>query len=226
MSKLIDTQLVLLSNAAQREDRMVVPPGHLKGPATAKVLKPLLRSRFIEEVPAKNGYPIYRRDPDEGPIALRVTDKGLSVIGVEPQEPTAILETTKVAASKKSPRKSEKKKQEAKAKPGRAARERGSSAKAGGRNPKDRSQFPKSRSIPRAGSKQALLIEMLQAKRGANIDAIVKATGWLPHTGRAMISGLRKAGYRIEVERTEGKKAIYRIVAGPKGSTKVLGRAS
>jgi MEMO1 family protein len=65
-------------------------------------------------------------------------------------------------------------------------------------------------------AKQALLIEMLQTKHGANIDAVVKATRWLPHTGRAMISGLRKAGFKIEVERTEGKKSVYRIVAGPK----------
>jgi len=63
-----------------------------------------------------------------------------------------------------------------------------------------------------------LLIEMVQAKRGANIEAIVKATGWLPHTGRAMISGLRQAGYQIEVERPKGKKAVYRIVGGPKAS--------
>src|SRR4030065_698849 len=100
MSKLVDTQLVLLSNAAQREDRMVVPPGHLKAPAATRVWRPLLGSRFVEEVPAKNGYPIYRRDPDDGPIALRVTDKGLSVIGVEPQGPTTGPETAKGGALK------------------------------------------------------------------------------------------------------------------------------
>ena len=215
MSKLIDSQLVLLSNAAQREDRMVVPPGHLKGPAATKVLKPLLRSRFIEEVPARNGYPIYRLDPDAGPIALRVTEKGLSVIGVEPQGPTTSPETAKEAALKKASRTSEPQKQKTAAKPksAAAARERGSAAKAGGQGPKSRSQ-PTAAAQP--GAKQALLIEMLQTKHGANIDAIVKATGWLPHTGRAMISGLRKAGFKIEVERTEGKKSVYRIVAGPK----------
>ena len=220
MSKLIDTQLVLLSNAAQREDRIVVPPGHLKGPAATKVLKPLLRSRFVEEVPAKNGYPIYRRDPDDGPIALRVTDKGLSVIGVEPQEPIS-PETTKEAASKKGPRKSEPKQPKAKPKSMPTARERGSMAKAGGQGSKSGPSPKKAASQP--GAKQALLIEMLQAKRGANIDAIVKATGWLPHTGRAMISGLRKAGFKIEVARPEGQKTIYRIVAGPKGTAKGRG---
>lgn len=222
MSKLVDAQLVLLSNAAQREDRMVVPPDHLKGPAATKVLKPLLRSRFVEEVSAKNGYPIYRRDRDDGPIALRVTDKGLSVIGVELREPTTSPETAKEAASKKGPRKPGTQKQKPKARPksAPAVRERGSPATAGGQGPKDRSR-PKA--VAQPGAKQALLIEMLQAKRGANIDTIVKATGWLPHTGRAMISGLRKAGYWIEVERAEGKKSVYRIVASPKKTAKARG---
>jgi len=222
MSKLIDTQLVLLSAAAQREDRMVVPPGNLNGPAATKILKPLLHNRFVEEVPAKNGYPIYRRDPDDGPIALRVMDKGLSVIGVEPQEPIS-PETAKEAASKKSPRKPGAQKQKPKARPksGPAARERGSAAKVGGQGPK--SGPPPKKAVAQPGAKQALLIEMLQAKRGANIDAIVKATGWLPHTGRAMISGLRKTGYRIELERAEGKKAAYRIVASPKKTAKARG---
>ena len=218
MSKLIDTQLVLLNNAAQREDRMVVPPGHLNGSAATKVLKPLLRSRFVEEVPAKNGYPIYRRDPDEGPIALRVTDKGLSVIGVEPQEPIS-PETAKEAALKKGPRKSETQKPKAKLKSAPAARKRGSAAKASGQSSK--SGPPAKTATTQPGAKQALLIEMLQAKRGANMDAIVKATGWLPHTGRAMISGLRKAGFKIEVERAEGQKTVYRIVGGPKASDRV-----
>ena len=219
MSKLIDTQLVLLSNAAQREDRMVVLPGHLKGPAATKVLKPLLRSRFVEEVPAKNGYPIYRRDPDEGPIALRVTDKGLSVIGVEPQEPTISPETAKEAALKKGPRKSETQKPKAKLKSAPAARKRGSAAKASGQSSK--SGPPAKTATTQPGAKQALLIEMLQAKRGANMDAIVKATGWLPHTGRAMISGLRKAGFKIGVARAEDQKTVYRIVGGPKASDRV-----
>lgn len=219
MSKLIDTQLVLLSAAAQREDRMVVPPSNLKGPTATKILKPLLRSRFVEEVSAKNGYPIYRRDPEHGAIALRVTDKGLSVIGVEPQEPTTSRETVQEAKSKKGTRKSGTQKQKSKPKPAPAARERGSTAKAGGQSPKSGS-LPKKAAKAQPGAKQALLIEMLQTKRGANMDAIIKATGWLPHTGRAMISGLRKTGFKIEVERPEGQKTVYRIVAGPKKAAK------
>ena len=67
---------------------------------------------------------------------------------------------------------------------------------------------------PRA--KPELLIQMLQSKNGATIDAIVKATDWQPHSARAMISGLRKAGYQIELGRNKDDEAVYRIVAGPR----------
>lgn len=70
-------------------------------------------------------------------------------------------------------------------------------------------------------TKQELLVEMLSKKTGANIDAIVKATEWLPHTSRAMISNLRKAGHKIETEPGKDGKAIYRIVGSKKTSGKV-----
>lgn len=71
-----------------------------------------------------------------------------------------------------------------------------------------------------ANTKQELLVEMLSKKSGANIDAIVKATGWLPHTSRAMISNLRKSGQKIETEPGKDGKAIYRIVGAKKSSGK------
>lgn len=71
-----------------------------------------------------------------------------------------------------------------------------------------------------ANPKQELLVEMLRKKSGANIDAIVKATEWLPHTSRAMISGLRKAGHKVETEPGKDGKAVYRIVGAKKSSGK------
>ena len=44
---------------------------------------------------------------------------------------------------------------------------------------------------PRPGSKQALVIEMLSNDQGTTLDALVKATGWPPHTTRAALMGLR-----------------------------------
>jgi hypothetical protein len=66
---------------------------------------------------------------------------------------------------------------------------------------------------PRAGSKQALVISLLQRKGGATLDELVDATGWLPHTTRAALTGLRKKGYAIEKSKGEDEKTAYSIGA-------------
>ena len=43
----------------------------------------------------------------------------------------------------------------------------------------------------------------------------METTGWLPHTARAALTGLRKRGYAVEAERSKNKKARYRIMATP-----------
>jgi hypothetical protein len=64
---------------------------------------------------------------------------------------------------------------------------------------------------PRARSKRAELIRMLERRRGASSPEIGQRFGWQPHTVRAAISGLRKAGSQV----TRGKDAtdttVYRI---------------
>lgn len=77
-----------------------------------------------------------------------------------------------------------------------------------------RAENPGQPNRPRA--KQALLIEMLQSKGGATIDEIGKATDWQPHSARAMISGLRKAGFEVELNRNKDDEAVYRIVGAPR----------
>ena len=67
-------------------------------------------------------------------------------------------------------------------------------------------------SQPRDGSKQALVISMLSKKSGATIDALIDATGWLPHTTRAALTGLRKRGFAVERSQEDGKTSVYRIV--------------
>jgi hypothetical protein len=65
--------------------------------------------------------------------------------------------------------------------------------------------------LPGTGTKQALVIKMLSEKSGATLDALVAATGWLPHTTRAALTGLRQRGFSIERAR-EGEASVYRIV--------------
>jgi len=62
---------------------------------------------------------------------------------------------------------------------------------------------------------------MLSQSKGASLEAICKATGWQPHSARAVLSGLRKAGYTIEREISEGSKtgaSVYRMTAAPEAS--------
>jgi hypothetical protein len=65
--------------------------------------------------------------------------------------------------------------------------------------------------MPRAGSKLAGIIELLQRSDGATILQLMEATGWLPHTTRAALTGLRKRGYAVVRERIDGGDSIYRI---------------
>ena len=64
---------------------------------------------------------------------------------------------------------------------------------------------------PRAGSKQAMVVAMLSSEEGASLDALIDATGWLPHTTRAALTGLRKRGFEIARERHATKGSLYRI---------------
>jgi hypothetical protein len=62
----------------------------------------------------------------------------------------------------------------------------------------------------RDGSKKATVIEMLRRKDGANLDDIIKATGWQAHSVRGFISGalIKKAGLKVEsFKRPDGERA-------------------
>jgi hypothetical protein len=67
---------------------------------------------------------------------------------------------------------------------------------------------------PRAGSKLGRVIDLLQRSEGATIPNLIEATGWLPHTTRAALTGLRKRGYAVARERIDKGESIYRI-GGP-----------
>ena len=63
--KLSDTQLVMLSAAAQRDDRCLTLSGKLKGVVAHKVATKLIAAGLIEEVKAKAGMPAWRRDEQD-----------------------------------------------------------------------------------------------------------------------------------------------------------------
>lgn len=66
---------------------------------------------------------------------------------------------------------------------------------------------------PRAGTKQAVLIEMLQTAEGATMDTIVAATGWQAHSARGAMSGAlgKKLGLVVTSAKEDGRGRVYRI---------------
>ena len=52
---------------------------------------------------------------------------------------------------------------------------------------------------------------MLERPGGAPLAELAERTGWLPHTTRAALTGLRKKGHIIAKEGREGI-TVYRIV--------------
>jgi hypothetical protein len=67
--------------------------------------------------------------------------------------------------------------------------------------------------IPRAGTKQAMLISLLQAPEGATMGEIVAATGWLAHTARGAMSGAlgKKLGLVVISTKEVERGRVYRI---------------
>ena len=61
-------------------------------------------------------------------------------------------------------------------------------------------------------SKRDQVATMLLRDEGATLDQLIAATDWLPHTTRAALSGLRKAGYTIDSDKVDGVRT-YRAVA-------------
>jgi hypothetical protein len=62
----------------------------------------------------------------------------------------------------------------------------------------------------RPQSKAALVLDLLRHPTGVSIDELVAATGWLPHSIRAALTGLRKKGYLLTSEKVDGVRH-YRV---------------
>ena len=183
--KLTDAQLVMMSAAAQRKDRCLSAPATIKGVALIKVSAKLAKVGLAREIEAKPGAPIWRRDDAGQGYALKLTAAGLKAIAVDEGSPDAI-ESGEASQPQ--------------AKNGVGPDEGGHPARVAG---------------PREGSKLALVIDLLRRADGVTIVDLTQATGWLPHTTRAALTGLRKRGYAVIRERISAGDSVYRISNAP-----------
>ena len=60
---------------------------------------------------------------------------------------------------------------------------------------------------PRESSKQAIMVGLLSRPKGAILSV---RRGWLPHTARAALSGLRRRGFAIERVAADDGRNLYK----------------
>jgi hypothetical protein len=206
MTKLTDTQLIVLSSAANHDEGLATRPANLNAAAAMKVASSLIDKGLVREIRAKTDAPVWHEN-DDGRFALKITRAGREAIGVddeEGQQAASSSATPDASKPKKSRSKSAGKKDAAKTPSARTKAARGKTGHDAESSP---SQI-------RAGSKQAKIIELMKRAKGATLDEMIKATEWLPHTTRAALTGLRKRGFSLERIKDEAKGSVYRIKSG------------
>lgn len=78
------------------------------------------------------------------------------------------------------------------------------------REPSGDANVEKPAPTPRGPSKIDQVVGLLKREGGATLAELVKATGWLPHTTRAALTGLRNKGHIIDKVSREGT-TVYSI---------------
>jgi DNA-binding MarR family transcriptional regulator len=199
-------QLLVLSTAAQRPDRMLLPlPStlRLRGGGQTKLLAALVKAGLAEEVPVSDDALCWRRDADDQRIGLRLTEAGLAAVQI-PAQPAAAAPAQRLTPE-----------------PGGALpRKRRPSSAASIATDADGAERPTPDQTPAAvaqpvhpGGKLGQVLSAVSGSTGATLAELVSLTGWQAHTARAALTGLRHRGFAVQLSEQQGRKA-YRLEAG------------
>ena len=179
MTKLTETQTIVLTTGALRPDNIALPlPKGLAGAAAKMAVNRMIERGLLQEVDAnlRRGEPLWRETGDGHGTTLVVTDAGLLAIGITPVVVKTVTNIHEHAAEPAAPK-------------------------------------PPTQ---RAGTKQALLISLLQAPEGTTMEAMMAATSWKPHTLRGTMSGAlsKKLGLIVTSAKESDGARVYRINPG------------
>ena len=81
MPKLTDSQLIMLSKAAGRDDGVAVAPRGMGKSAAGKIGSSLVARKLMREIRSKAGMPIWREEDGKN-VSLVITRAGRDAIGV------------------------------------------------------------------------------------------------------------------------------------------------
>jgi hypothetical protein len=192
--KLTDTQIAMLNAAAQRDDRCLVAPRNLKGGAAQKVAAKLIDGGLAKEIKAKPGAPVWRQDEQAGlSFALKLTAAGARATVINGSSvPDAMREGSGGRVQVAAP-----------------------NSEIVQRTIAEVPAAAPNLSAPRDGTKLARVLELLQRDCGATLEELIAATDWLLHTTRAALTGLRKRGCAVTIDRHDKERgSTYRARLG------------
>jgi hypothetical protein len=228
MPKLNDTQLVILSAAAQRDDHLVLPLPislDLDEASEVSMLNGLIRRKLIVTRPASRNEPEWQAGSGDVRQTLVITDAGLKAIGVAEEEGDTSPTVAEGAQSQKSRSKA--------GSPGRAPKEavlgsqpasrahvsrprkkrsrQAKAVKTAGIESQENRSAKQEGAAKRRGKIDQILV-LLKRPEGASIEDLTAATGWQAHSVRAALTGLRKRDVAVASERQDGVTR-YRVAA-------------
>jgi hypothetical protein len=200
--KMSEAQRLMLQEAAKRQDRLVTPPANARAAAVNTLAGKLIDAGWVKEIKARSGAPVWRKDEANGAsYALKLSAKGLKVAIAKIEAAGGESVPSATPADKK-----------------KGALVRRATPLVGDLTPAPDALgsplAPIQTRAPRAASKLGRILIMLAADAGATIGELTETTGWLEHTTRAALTGLRHRGYELNLTRKERDGAsVYRIVA-------------
>jgi Protein of unknown function (DUF3489) len=208
-NKLTALQRELMTAALRREDRLLTVPSNLRGAALAKAATTLVGAGLVKEVKARAGAPVWPEDAATGQShALKLTAAGLKTVAVAEED------GPKTADGERIPKRGKHAGRDVPPSPAKASKRALVAPKSDEANESQLSQDRAPARAPHAGSKLDRIIAKMLTGEGPTIDDLVGATNWLPHTARAALTGLRKRGYDIRLDRADKQSpSVYRIAA-------------
>ena len=203
--KLSATQHLVLASACAHADGLATRPPQLRGAQAAKALAALVAAGLVRELRARPEMPVWRQDEQGRPMAVRILKAGRTAMAdAAPADTTStnaagaatgtgMVEATLPSGTAFSA-----------ADGGDPAGAAGGSAPAG------------DAARPAPGSKRTLILALMRREGGATMDELTAATGWLPHTTRAALTGLRKTGIAVALAKGQpGAASTYSVEAAP-----------
>ena len=189
MIKLTQPQIAVLASAATQPDGFVIRPANLKSAAAAKIAAKLIAHGLVRELHAKGDAPVWREDEHGKRFSLKILKAGRALV-------VALTSNGGAAASHGTP--------------GCEPTSTEQIASSSGRDAANTSAVTSARP-----TKRSLILGLMSREGGASLDELIAGTGWLPHTTRAALTGLRKSGFAVERSRSESGSSIYRIASAP-----------